>query len=59
MKESKFKIGRVVRLKSGGPWMTVCYILTNDRVGCHWFNQEDKIELGNFSEDELQLKSED
>jgi uncharacterized protein YodC (DUF2158 family) len=34
-------IGDVVRLKSGGPFMTVTYIdvLNNDELTCEWFEQ--------------------
>ncbi|CDZ50405.1 YodC family protein [Neorhizobium galegae] len=35
-----FKIGDVVRLKSGGPLMTLSYIKSSESVGCVWFNQE-------------------
>lgn len=33
----KIKMGDVVRLRSGGPWMTVTYILDNN-LGVNWFD---------------------
>jgi len=37
---SEFKKGDVVQLKSGGPKMTIGYLLTDDtnRVKCTWFD---------------------
>jgi uncharacterized protein YodC (DUF2158 family) len=32
-----FQIGDVVRLKSGGPLMTVTYLTDQNKVQCHWF----------------------
>jgi uncharacterized protein YodC (DUF2158 family) len=32
-----FKVGDVVRLKSGGPKMTIGASMKDDRVECHWF----------------------
>lgn len=35
----EFKAGDVVRLKSGGPLMTIRTIGTDGRVHCSWFNR--------------------
>jgi uncharacterized protein YodC (DUF2158 family) len=40
MSESKFKVGDVVVLKSGGPAMTVCSVGVGP-VHCKWFPQGD------------------
>ncbi len=37
MNDIKFKVGDLVRLKSGGPVMTVSYAPGKTRVGCCWF----------------------
>jgi uncharacterized protein YodC (DUF2158 family) len=37
---SKFKPGDTVRLKSGGPLMTVAEIEENDFVRCAWFDDK-------------------
>ena len=51
----KFKVGDVVRLKSGGPNMTV---LANeediDFIICQWFDGEE-LKDGNFSPESLEL----
>ena len=55
--EKKFKPGDIVRLKSGGPDITVEY---NDEVenrrivGCQWF-LENKLQEGFFNEASLEL----
>lgn len=35
-----FKIGDVVKLKSGGPDMTVTYTGSDGKLDCTWFNRE-------------------
>jgi uncharacterized protein YodC (DUF2158 family) len=52
--ENKIKIGDVVRLKSGGPVMTVTAIDKNE-VTCKWFNDANIIEISYFPEDALKL----
>jgi len=64
MPQEKFKAGQIVRLKSGGPKMTVqgyvhlgmdVYI---DDVRCKWFvGNADKV--GDFHEDSLELDDDD
>lgn len=36
--EIKFEIGDVVRLKSGGPWMTVSSPKKDGCIECEWFS---------------------
>lgn len=38
-KETEFKVGDVVVLKSGGPMMTVEKEVGDDRIGVTWFDQ--------------------
>lgn len=37
MASSSFQIGDVVRLKSGGPDMTVTYLGTDGQIQCEWY----------------------
>jgi uncharacterized protein YodC (DUF2158 family) len=53
----EFKKGDVVRLKSGGPKMTVCSdpheTLGNKRelsLACTWFNQEEQLKTASLFE---------
>lgn len=41
MSESKFKVGDVVVLKSGGPAMTVGFITEKGGIRCTWFPRGD------------------
>ena len=52
MSEDKIKQGDVVKLKSGGPEMTVNFIFTDDQCQCAWF-QADVMITGKFSPDAL------
>lgn len=60
----KFKVGNVVRLRSGGPDMTVTYAgpvdfkhsVRNDLVSCQWFDKT-KLESSRFQDAELDLVS--
>jgi uncharacterized protein YodC (DUF2158 family) len=50
------KIGDVVRLKSGGPWMTVDDVKTDSRDGVSlvhtlWINAKGEVKWGNFPAD--------
>jgi len=59
-KTNKFKIGDIVKLKSGGPEMTV-NALPDDRIviyKCQWFAGK-KLESGNFKEDSLEAVESD
>ena len=51
----ELKIGDVVKLKSGGPTMTVDNIEKNGEIYCKWFAGEyDKVYYGYFKSDALQ-----
>lgn len=39
-----FKIGDVVKLKSGGPHMTV-YHIEKDKISCFWISGDNKHEI--------------
>ena len=52
------KVGDIVRLKSGGPNMTVSVVNEPGAIHCQWFNQEKdglsfKAELAVFKADML------
>jgi uncharacterized protein YodC (DUF2158 family) len=55
-----FNTGNVVRLKSGGPKMTVenygkYGYAAHESYKCKWFDDKHKLTEGTFSEDELEL----
>lgn len=51
---SKFQVGDIVVLKSGGPRMTVTQTgLTHSRVECTWFTPEAEIQTAYISESAL------
>lgn len=52
----QFKIGDCVRLKSGGPEMTV-EAVENDRIRCVWFDSLDELNRRSFSAALLKLTS--
>jgi uncharacterized protein YodC (DUF2158 family) len=52
--EERFKIGQIVRLKSGGPKMTVGFIDHNNGMcRCQWFT-EGKLEKGDLPHESLE-----
>ena len=53
------KIGDVVQLKSGGPWMTITYIDPDNKndIWCEWFTAETASRAG-FHADALITKEE-
>jgi uncharacterized protein YodC (DUF2158 family) len=59
MSERKFKVGDTVRLKSGGPSMTVCRAALDatdsSNVETIWFTASGKESKGSFSEEWLEL----
>jgi uncharacterized protein YodC (DUF2158 family) len=59
MSESKFKVGDIVCLKSGGPSMTVCRVVADDAesptVDTIWFTSGGKESKSSFSEEWLEL----
>ena len=46
------KTGDLVRLKSGGPVMTVSFI-ASQTVGCDWFDEENRHQTANFRPEQL------
>ena len=48
----KFKVGEIVKLKSGGPSMSVKTIYGGGDVGCQWFAGS-TLKSGNFDPDTL------
>lgn len=59
----KFKVGNVVKLKSGGPDMTVTFAgpvdfghsMREDLASCKWFDAKSSLQTGRFQDDELDL----
>ena len=56
MRSTKFIQGDLVRLKDGGPPMTVWE--SGRRVLCSWYDVHGKATCGSFQPEELQLLSE-
>lgn len=50
----EFETGDIVRLKSGGPEMTVSQSATGGRIRCQWFAGK-KLEFGDFQPSSLVL----
>ena len=56
--EEKLKSGQIVRLKSGGPKMTVESYKTGDArplVKCTWFDNEMKLKYNTFHQETLDV----
>lgn len=53
--ESTFQIGEVVRVKSGGPAMTIEYITDSYNIKCVWFNKRQKLKRGEFKSSTLKF----
>lgn len=51
-KEGRFQLGDIVKLKSGGPEMTVDYVFGDGDYRCQWFAGK-KLESGRFPEQSL------
>jgi uncharacterized protein YodC (DUF2158 family) len=49
------KIGDTVRLKSGGPLMTVSELLDNARVICTWFDNNE-LKTATFPDDSVEIE---
>jgi uncharacterized protein YodC (DUF2158 family) len=45
---AQFKVGDVVRLKSGGPQMTVKEVRRDGKLACIWFDDKNKHDGGVF-----------
>ena len=56
MSNSTISNGSVVKLKSGGPQMTVNFRTAYDGFNCIWFEGNNRME-GNFREESLELIS--
>lgn len=56
--EIRFQIGETVKLKSGGPEMTVADSGGEARIYCQWFSGS-KLQGGYFDEDALESVSKD
>lgn len=62
MSIAKFQAGDIVKLKSGGPRMTVHQYKLNPMTGqpiptviiCHWFDENNEINEAQFHPDELE-----
>lgn len=53
-----FKVGDVVRLKSGGPLMTI-RVIDNDgtrEIYCDWFDSKDELKGTRFIDETLALQ---
>lgn len=50
-----FKVGDVVRLKSGSPLMTIVSISGSSRIGCKWFVNNTNPEQCEFPSQALNL----
>ncbi|MBX3267048.1 MAG: DUF2158 domain-containing protein [Acidobacteria bacterium] len=59
MENNAWKIGEIVRLKSGGPKMTVKDIVDDDlgTVECEWFSKDGEIRSAIFKADTLKVSS--
>ncbi len=58
MSSEQFKTGSVVRLKSGGPAMTVVGVDSDGRLVCKWFDGN-KVSMNAFFSFELKEVPED
>jgi uncharacterized protein YodC (DUF2158 family) len=52
---NQFKVGDMVKLKSGGPKMTVNSILANGKLMCAWFDGTNKPNKEQFHPDALKI----
>lgn len=51
---TKFQVGDIVVLKSGGPRMTITQTgLTHSRVECTWFTQDAEVKTAYISDSAL------
>jgi uncharacterized protein YodC (DUF2158 family) len=50
----KFKAGDIVRLRSGGPQMTVVEYSPDNTYRCKWFDAKYNLSESSFVEDELE-----
>ncbi|STX29971.1 Uncharacterized small protein [Legionella beliardensis] len=52
--ETQLKVGDVVKLKSGGPRMTISYLGKEEQIECIWFDGNNKSK-GYFHKDSVKL----
>lgn len=56
MKDTILRVGDVVRLKIGGPKMSIATVDEHvSRYMCHWFNKNNELTCGNFHKKQLVL----
>lgn len=59
--KARFDVGQVVKLKSGGPKMTVAFFKAwgdapgDRRYSCQWFNPKNEVVKEDFPEDSLEI----
>lgn len=51
----KIKVGMVVRLKSGGPQMTVKFYTISGTWQCSWFDTKGELKESDFAEEQLEV----
>jgi len=44
-----YSVGDRVKLRSGGPLMTVSQVLDGDNVECAWFDRDDRLQKERFA----------
>jgi uncharacterized protein YodC (DUF2158 family) len=44
-----YSVGDRVKLRSGGPLMTVSQVLDRDNVECAWFDRDDRLQKERFA----------
>jgi uncharacterized protein YodC (DUF2158 family) len=47
------KVGQIVKLRNGGPPMTVNQILWDDMIECMWFDKDDNLHKEKFHQSAL------
>jgi len=52
---TEFKKGDLVKLKSGGPKMTVEELWNDDELKCSWFDKDHKVQHATFSRDAVEI----
>ena len=52
---AEVKCGDVVKMKSGGPKMTVSNFCKNEGWLCQWFNEDRDLQYGSFQADQLEF----
>lgn len=52
---NEFNVGDVVKLRSGGPVMTIKAYLGDDEFSCIWFDKGPFIQLGTFPAKTLKI----